>query len=214
MGQQPMTPNTIASTYGGKSPAAHKLTREWHEQADITRACLDKAARKMKKWADTRRRHVEFSEGDLVLVKLLPQQFKSLRQVHKGLVRKYEGPFSIIKQVGKVSYQVQLPPRLKIHPVFHVSFFKPYHEDMEDPSRSESKRAPTAVVTAFDKDVECILADRVIRRRGVLNYVKYLVKWKDLPDSKASWERGDTLWQFAEHIQRYKDEDATRTSRT
>ncbi|KAK0606869.1 hypothetical protein LWI29_005470 [Acer saccharum] len=44
MGQQPMTPNAIASTYGGKSPAAHKLAREWHEQADITRACLDKAA--------------------------------------------------------------------------------------------------------------------------------------------------------------------------
>lgn len=90
MGQQPMTPNAIASTYGGKSPAAHKLAREWHEQADITRACLDKAARKMKKWADTRRRHLEFNEGDLVLIKLLPQQFKSLRQVHKGLVRKYE----------------------------------------------------------------------------------------------------------------------------
>ncbi|KAI9195992.1 hypothetical protein LWI28_020076 [Acer negundo] len=85
---------------------------------------------------------------------------------------------------------------------------------MEDPSRSESKRAPIAVVTAFDKDIECILADRVIRRRGVPNYVEYLVKWKDLPDSEASWERGDTLWQFAEHIQRYKDEDATRTPRT
>ncbi|TXG71332.1 hypothetical protein EZV62_006267 [Acer yangbiense] len=213
MGQQPMTPNAIASTYGGKSPAAYKLAREWHEQADITRACLDKAARKMKKWADTRRRHIEFNEGDLVLVKLLPQQFKSLRQVHKGLVRKYEGPFPIIKRVGKVSYQVQLPPRLKIHPVFHVSFLKPYHADMEDPRRSESKRAPTAVVTAFDKEVECILADRVIQRRGVPNYIEYLVKWKDLPDSEASWERGDTLWQFDEHIQRYKDEDATRTPR-
>ncbi|KAH9697420.1 Endonuclease [Citrus sinensis] len=56
MGFQPMTPNAIASTYGGKSPAAHKLAREWHEEADITRAYLDKAARKMKKWADTRRR--------------------------------------------------------------------------------------------------------------------------------------------------------------
>ncbi|TXG69042.1 hypothetical protein EZV62_003977 [Acer yangbiense] len=165
MGQQPMTPNAIASTYGGKSPAAHKLTREWHEQGDITRACLDKAARKMQKWADTRRRHLEFNEGDLVLIKLLPQQFKSLRQVHKG----------------------------------HGG--------------SESKRAPTAVVTTFDKDVECVLADRVIRRRGVPNYIEYLVKWKELSDSKASWERRDTLWQFAEHIQRYKDEDTTRTPR-
>ncbi|TXG67083.1 hypothetical protein EZV62_008358 [Acer yangbiense] len=157
-----MTSNAIALTYGGKIPTAHKLAREWHEHADITQACLDKAARKMKKWADTKRQHLKFSEGDLVLIKLLPQQFKSLRQVHKGLVKKYEGPFSIIKRVGKVFYQVQLPPRLKIHPVFHVSFLKPYHADMEDPSRGESKRALTVLVTAFDKDLECILADRSV----------------------------------------------------
>lgn len=35
MGFQPMMPNAIALTYKGKSLAAHKLAREWHEQADI-----------------------------------------------------------------------------------------------------------------------------------------------------------------------------------
>ncbi|RVX03567.1 hypothetical protein CK203_027943 [Vitis vinifera] len=45
-----------------------------------------------------------------------PQQFKSLRSVHKGLVRRYEGPFPILGKVGKVSYRVELPRRLKIHP--------------------------------------------------------------------------------------------------
>ena len=55
MGFQPMTPNAIASTYGGKSLAAHKLAREWHEEGNIARAYLDQAARKMKKWVDTRR---------------------------------------------------------------------------------------------------------------------------------------------------------------
>nr|GFD25848.1 hypothetical protein CTI12_AA187700 [Tanacetum cinerariifolium] len=39
----------------------------------------------IKKWADERRRHVEFKVRDQVMVKLLPQQFKSLRKVHKGL---------------------------------------------------------------------------------------------------------------------------------
>ncbi|KAH9753791.1 Endonuclease [Citrus sinensis] len=211
MGFQPMTPN--ASTYGGKSPAAHKLAREWHEEADITQAYLDKAARKMKKWADTRRRHVEHKEGDQVMIKLLPQQFKTLRKVHKGLVRRYEGPFRVVRRVGSVSYQLQLPPRLKIHPVFHVSLLKPYHEDMGEPSRGESRRVPTAVVTAFDKDVDYIIADRVVLRRGVPTHSEYLVKWKSLPESEATWEREDDLWQFAEHIQRFKHESATRTPR-
>ena len=103
----------------------------------------------------------------MVLVKFLPQQFKSLRLVHKGLVRRYEGPFPILGKVGKVSYKVELLPRLKIHLVFHVSFLKPYHEDKDDPTRGFFKRTPIAVVTSYDKEVEHIIIDRVIRRRGV-----------------------------------------------
>ena len=83
--------------------------------------------------------------------------------MHKGLVRKYEGPFPILGRVGKVSYKVELPPRLKIHPVFHVSNLKPYHEDKEDQDRGISMRAPTAVVTSYDKEVDYIIVDRVIR---------------------------------------------------
>ena len=87
MGQQPLTPNAIAISYEGVNPSAHKFAREWHEEADITRACLDKSAKRMKKWADVKRRPREYNAGDLVMVKLLPNQFKSLRKVHKGLVR-------------------------------------------------------------------------------------------------------------------------------
>ncbi|GKA21075.1 reverse transcriptase [Tanacetum coccineum] len=145
------------------------------------------------------------------MVKLLPQQFKSLRKVHKGLIRRYQGHFQMIGHVGKVSYRVQLSPKLKIHPVFHVSFLKPYHEDEEDPERGVSKRAPTAVVTSYDREVEEILSDRTIRRRGVPSYKEYLIKWRDLPDSEASWEAEDLLWQFADEIKRYHDDGMTRT---
>ena len=75
------------------------------------------------------------------------------------MMRKYEGPFPITKKVGKISYQVQLPPKLKIYPAFHVSSFKPYHVDIEDPSQGESSRAPTAAVTSYDKEAEYIMAD-------------------------------------------------------
>ncbi|RVX03453.1 Transposon Tf2-2 polyprotein [Vitis vinifera] len=196
----------------GEKSNGFKFAKGWHEQADIARSYLDKAAKKMKKWADKKRRHTEYKVGDMVLVKLLPQQFKSLRPVHKSLVRRYEGLFPILGKVGKVSCKVKLPPRLKIHPVFHVSYLKPYHEDKDDPSRGFSKRAPTAVVTSYDKKVEHIIADRIIRRRGVPPATEYLVKWKRLPESEASWEPANALWQFQEQIERFRAEDATRTS--
>ncbi|GJY11200.1 putative nucleotidyltransferase, ribonuclease H [Tanacetum coccineum] len=193
-GRQPLTPNALAASYEGSSPAAYKTIKGWHEQADLAWASLDKAAKKMKKWADEKRRHVEFEVGDQVMVKLLPQQFKSLRKVYKGLIRRYEGHFPVIGRVVKVSYRVQLPPKLKIHPVFHFSFLKPYHGDKEDLERRVSKRAPTTVVTSYDREVEEILSDRTIRRRGVPSYKEYLIKWHNLPDTEASWEAEDLLW--------------------
>lgn len=149
-----------------------------------------------------------------MVVKLLPQQFKSLRKVHKGLIRKYEGPFPITKKIGKVSYRVQLSLRLKIRLVFHVSYLMPYHTNEEDPSRGESSRAPTAVITSCDEEAEYMMANQVIRRPGVPPCTKYLVQWKGLLESKASWEPVDALWQFQELIQRFREEDAMRSSPT
>ncbi|KAK2979891.1 hypothetical protein RJ640_023962 [Escallonia rubra] len=165
IGQQPLTPLALADDHNGRSPLAMQVARSWNEQADMARSYLDKAARKMKKWADKRRRPKEYNLGDMVMLKLLPQQFKSFRKVHKGLIRRYEGPFPIIAKVGKVSYRLELSPRLKIHPVFHVSLLKPHYADMEDPSRGESHRAPTAVVKSYDKEAEYVLSDKLERRR-------------------------------------------------
>ncbi|GKC86426.1 putative nucleotidyltransferase, ribonuclease H [Tanacetum coccineum] len=184
-GRQPLTPNALVASYEGSSPTAYKTMKEWHEQADLARASLDKAAKKMKKWADEKR---DTSSS------------------------RYKGPFPVIERVGKVSYRVQLPSKLKIHPVFHVSFLKPYHGDEDDPKRGVSKRAPTAVVTSYDREVEESLSDRTIRRRGVPSYKEYLIKWRDLPDSESSWEAEDLLWQFTDEIKRYHEDGTTRTS--
>ncbi|XP_076935674.1 uncharacterized protein LOC143602470 [Bidens hawaiensis] len=56
---------------------SYKSLKEWHEQADLARASLNKAAKKMKKWADDKRRHIEFQVGDQVMVKLVPKSVQS-----------------------------------------------------------------------------------------------------------------------------------------
>jgi len=171
------------SGYKGRCPAAFKVAKSWHEEADVARTYLDKATKKMKKWADEKRRHLEFNVGDMVLVKINPSQHKMTRSLHKGLVRRYDGPFQIIKKVGNVSYKVDLPPRLKIHPVFHVSYLKPYHQDKEDPFR-ESWRPPFGARAPLGKEVERIISERLIWRPNYPSNREYLVKWKGLPESE------------------------------
>ena len=38
------------------------------------------------------------------------------------------GPFQVIKQINKVAYRLDLPPSIKIHPIFHVSLLELYKE--------------------------------------------------------------------------------------
>ncbi|KAL6348636.1 hypothetical protein AAG906_016164 [Vitis piasezkii] len=92
-----------------------------------------------------------------------------------------KGFFPILGKVNKVSYKVELPPRLKIHLVFHVSYLKPYHEDKDDP---------------------CLRGH--LHRSGVPPATEYLVKWKGLPESEASWEPANALWQFQEQIEQFR----------
>ena len=204
MGQQPITPQELARGYEGTSPAAYKLAKGWNEEHDIARAYLTKAAKRMKKWADNKRRPREFQVGDQVLVRMLGRNVKAIRQVHKGLTRRYEGPYEVVKKVGTRSYRLNLPDDFKIHPVFHVSLLKPYYKDEEDPARNESHRAPPTNVTSFDKEIEEILADRTKGKRGTPRWTEYFVRWRGLPDSEATWEKEQDLWQFKRQIEEYK----------
>ena len=89
------------------------MAKAWEEQVDLARSYLDKAAWKMKKFADRKRRPMDYQIGDRVMVKLNPRQFKSLQSVNQNLIRKYEGPFEITAKVGKISYRVDMPHHLK-----------------------------------------------------------------------------------------------------
>ncbi|KAK4380947.1 hypothetical protein Sango_3015600 [Sesamum angolense] len=69
--QQPTTPHEISVLKtGGKYPAAYRFARSKQEPLDEAKDSLAKALRRMKKYADMGRRHVEFSVGNQVLLKL------------------------------------------------------------------------------------------------------------------------------------------------
>ncbi|KAK9004982.1 hypothetical protein V6N11_042432 [Hibiscus sabdariffa] len=209
-GQQPLTPNAIVLGYEGPNLAAYHTAKAWQEHHDLARACLHKAGKRTKKWTDHRRRDEEFQVGDLVLAKL----HLVLRKpgVHKGLVRRYEGPFKIVKRVSAVAYKLELPSKLRVHPVFHVSMLKSFHSDGEDPDRGKSHRASIGVKVSYEKEVREIQADRVVLRKNHCPRQEYFVLWKGLPDSEGSWEPAEDLWQFRDKIAEFHSQDQTRTS--
>ena len=109
------------------------------------RDSLEKAARRIKKYADLKRRALEFDVGDQVLLKLAPQIWKriSSKTAQRSLIPRYDGPFKVVKRIGRVAYRLDLPERLKVHPTFHVSFLKPYFPDMAGLYLPTHTNAPT-----------------------------------------------------------------------
>ncbi|PHT91027.1 hypothetical protein T459_06140 [Capsicum annuum] len=204
-GQQPNTPQSLPVNAGMRNPGAYHMAKAWEEQVDMARSYLDKAARKMKKFADRSRRPVHYRIGDEVMVKLNPRQFKSLRSVNQSLIRRYEGPFEIVAKVGKISYKLDMPSHLKIYPVFHASKLKPYFEDKEDVERGKSSRAQIFMTSAAtDKQIEDIIDHQLVRGKGWGNSsAQFLVHWKGQSPEEASWEKYEDLWPFKEKVHKY-----------
>ncbi|GKC03510.1 hypothetical protein Tco_0995120, partial [Tanacetum coccineum] len=76
-------------------------------------------------YADKRRKPLEFSVGDYVLLKVSPWK-GVVRFGKKGkLAPRFVGPFEIVEKVGHVAYRLDLPEELKdVHDTFHVSNLK------------------------------------------------------------------------------------------
>lgn len=62
-----LTPHLMSTAYTGRSPGAFLFANGWRASEDLAKACLSKARKRMKKWADCKRRHVEYEVGDLVM---------------------------------------------------------------------------------------------------------------------------------------------------
>jgi hypothetical protein len=80
---------------------------------------------RMKQKADQGRSERQFAEGDQVFLRLQPYKQTSLKVEHcQKLAPKFYGPYTILKRVGQVAYQLALPSHSKLHLVFHVSCLK------------------------------------------------------------------------------------------
>ena len=53
---------------------------------------------------------MEFEEGNLVLLKVSPWKGLTRFGKKRKLSPRYVGPFEILKHVGKVAYELELPP--------------------------------------------------------------------------------------------------------
>jgi hypothetical protein len=161
-----------------------------------------------------------FSEGEWVYLKLQGYRQHSVqKRQHQKLAPKFYGPYRIIKQISLVAYRLALPPKAKIHDIFHVSVLKkwvgvgiPVQDDLPLLSQ-DSKLTPQAIL------------DQRIQQGNT----EVLVHWKELSPADATWEplldlqlhfpnfaledkghsKGGVLWTYVRRHKRIQQHDET-----
>ncbi|MCI25763.1 hypothetical protein A2U01_0046954, partial [Trifolium medium] len=146
---------------------------------------LLRAQQQMKKYADSKRRDVQFAVGEWVFLKLRPhRQHSVVKRINQKLSARFYGPFQIVERVGAVAYRLQLPDTSKIHPVFHVSLLKKAIGDYQ-----VQGDLPNELEVATDELFwpEKVLGSRINVMRGV-SIPQSLIQWKNKPIDEVTWE--------------------------
>ncbi|GJW16727.1 putative reverse transcriptase domain-containing protein [Tanacetum coccineum] len=80
---------------------------------------------RQKNYADNRRKPLEFSIGDHVLLTVSPWKGVVCFEKRGKLALRYVGPFEIVERISPITYRLKLPQELNgIHDTFNVSNLK------------------------------------------------------------------------------------------
>jgi hypothetical protein len=117
---------------------------------------------------------VEFTVGDWVWLRLNQRMASTVRDATKSMLSpKFFMPYAIIERIGPVAYRLQIPPKSRIHDVFHVAFLKKFEgtPPMAAPPlpnivRGRAMPQPAAVVRARQSQDSW---DVLVKSRGVIN---------------------------------------------
>lgn len=132
------------------------------EHTTVMKEQLARAQSRYKHFADKKRTDRQFSEGEMVYLRLQPYVQSSVvnRPCHK-LAMKYFGPFKILTKVGQAAYRLELPRGSLVHPVFHVSQLK---ENIPDQSPVFSTLPAPLDLSDPEIQPEEILEHRLVKK--------------------------------------------------
>ena len=144
------------------------------------------AQSRQKSYAYRKVHDLEFMVGESVLLKVSPMK-GVMRFGRKGkLSPRYIGPFEIVERIGEVAYQLALPPGLSgVHPVFHISILKNYHQGGNNVIQWDSMLLDQNLT--FEEEPITIL-DRQVRNLRSKEIASVKVQWKHRPVEEATWE--------------------------
>ncbi len=160
-----------------KNQSAEQLKNQLQEvHQQITKKITQRQVRSSRQPTNVSKKNPQLKEGDRVY---LSTKNLKLKRPSRKLGQQKVGPFLVKAAKGRVSYELQLPPDTRIHPVFHVSLL-----ELADPT------IPLETQLHVEPDEDDVYeVEKILDKQGQ----EYLVKWKGHPDSENTWHLAKDL---------------------
>ncbi|GKD08839.1 hypothetical protein Tco_1188524, partial [Tanacetum coccineum] len=141
--------------------------------------------------ADKRRRPLEFSVGDYVLLKVSPWKGVVHFKKKEKLAPRFVGPIEIFEKVGPVAYRLDFPEELNgVHNTFHVSNLKKCLADPTLQVPLDEIRVDTKL-NFMEEHVEILEREFKKLKRSRIAIVK--IRWNSKRGPEFTWEHEDQM---------------------
>jgi len=194
----------IVSENKGIHPDWELMVTDWEGTWQEIREKINWGQERQQKWHDQKGQpapeyvtredvlHGRAKKADRVMLnrKNLLRKRPMAKLDHKML-----GPFVVLRKMGSRAYEIELPDRQEIYPVFYVALMEPYRED---PNRRPQKEIPTQDIV--DNEPSYVVSDIVDRwwyenpkKKFPNRFVQYMVAWDGYGPEENSWEPFEML---------------------
>jgi hypothetical protein len=123
------------------------------ESLSAAKQALQVAQQRQEARTDKHRSPHSFAVGDQVLLSSRNTKLEKAPAGARKLIPNWLGPFPVVDKVGTVACRLELPASMRVHPVFHVSFLKPFHRDSDE----GRERPPPPPVVIDGEEAERLL---------------------------------------------------------
>jgi len=180
-------PPTLRAYEPGETRVA-AVAKSMAERAEFlqdVRYRLEQAQTTQKRHYDKFHRAVSFQLGDWVLLRLRHRPIASMDAAATGKLKpRYFGPYKIVEVINDVAVRLELPPRARLHDVFHIGLLKRWV------GTPPSTPPPLPVVHHGATVPE---PERVVKSRLARGVRQVLVHWKNESAASATWEDLDSF---------------------